>query len=335
MGLRVIFMGTPNFAAKALARLIESPHEVVAVYTQPPRPAGRGQDLRPSAVQELAEANAIPVHVPKSLKPPEAQNDFAAVCKETRADIAVVAAYGLILPAPVLAAPRLGCINIHGSLLPRWRGAAPIQRAILAGDAETGITIMQMDEGLDTGAILCREALAIGPATTCVELHDRLTVLGARMVVYALNGLEAGILKAEPQPADGMTYAAKLSREEGRLDWRVPARALERQVRAFSPWPGAWFELDDIRIKVLEAQVMGDIKGTVPGEVVDAKLTICCGDATLRLLQVQREGRQAQNAGDFLCGFDIPKGTRLALPEGEGPEGDGPESDGPESGPVS
>jgi methionyl-tRNA formyltransferase len=317
MGLRVIFMGTPDFAAKALARLIESPHEVVAVYTQPPRPAGRGQDLRPSPVQELATAGGIPVHSPKSLKSAEAQNEFAEICRETRADIAVVAAYGLILPAPVLAAPRLGCINIHGSLLPRWRGAAPIQRAILAGDTETGITIMEMDAGLDTGAILCSEAIPIGPGTTCVELHDRLTVLGARMVVYALNGLEAGIMQAEPQPADGMTYAAKLSREEGRLDWRLPARVLERQVRAFSPWPGAWFEQGGTRIKVIEAQVLGDIKGAVPGEVVDAKLTICCDDATLRLLEVQREGRQAQNAGDFLRGFDIPKGTQLALPEGD------------------
>jgi methionyl-tRNA formyltransferase len=329
MGLRVIFMGTPDFAATALSRLInESPHQVVAVYTQPPRPAGRGQDLRPSAVQALAEVKGIPVHVPKTLKTPDAQRDFADVCREVGADIAVVAAYGLILPASVLAAPRMGCINIHGSLLPRWRGAAPIQRAILAGDTETGITIMQMDEGLDTGPILCSEALAIGPATTCVELHDRLAVLGARMVVYALNGLESVVLKAEPQPAEGATYAAKLSREEGRLDWRDPARAVERQVRAFSPWPGAWFDYEGTRIKVLEAQVMGDIKGAVPGEVVDAKLTICCGTLTLRLLQVQREGRQAQNAGDFLRGFDIPKGTHLDLPEDAMPESDdAPEGD--------
>ncbi|MFM2129575.1 MAG: hypothetical protein RL477_1121 [Pseudomonadota bacterium] len=314
MALRVVFMGTPEFAAKALAAIHESPHKVVAVYTQPPRPAGRGQGEKKSAVHALAEARAIPVHCPASLKGSQAQAAFAAVVRETRADIAVVAAYGLILPAAVLEAPRLGCINIHASLLPRWRGAAPIQRAILAGDRETGITIMQMDEGLDTGPVLCREAIALGPAVTCEEVHDRLAVLGARMIVYALNGLEAGILAAAAQPAEGATYAAKLSREEGRLDWREDARALERRVRAFSPWPGAWFEFAATRIKVLEAQVMGDVVGAGPGEVVDDRLTVACGEATLRLLRVQREGRQAQAAAEFLRGFALPKGTRLALP---------------------
>jgi methionyl-tRNA formyltransferase len=311
MSLRVVFMGTPDFAAKALAALIASPHEVVAVYTQPPRPAGRGQQERRSPVHELAARHAIPVHCPASLKGAEAQADFAAVVKEARADIAVVAAYGLILPKAVLDAPRLGCVNIHASLLPRWRGAAPIHRAILAGDKETGITIMQMDEGLDTGAVLCSEAIGLGPAVTCEEVHDRLAVLGGRMIVYALNGLEAGILAATPQPADGATYAAKLTREEGRLDWNEPARALERRVRAFTPWPGAWFEHAGTRIKVLEAQVMGDVVGSEPGQVVDDRLTVDCGEGTLRLLRVQREGKQAQPAAEFLRGFALPKGTRL------------------------
>ena len=315
MALRVIFMGTPDFAATALGALIHSPHAVVAVYSQPPRPAGRGQAERKSAVQLRAEEAGIPVHTPVRLKPAEAQADFAAVVKDTGADIAVVAAYGLILPAGVLAAPRLGCINIHASLLPRWRGAAPIQRAILAGDKETGITIMQMDEGLDTGPILCTESLSIGPATTCAELHDRLAVLGGRMVAYALNGLEAGVLAATPQAADGVTYAAKLTREEGRLDWRETARALERRVCAFSPWPGAWFEHDGTRIKVIEAQVMGGAIGPKPGDVLDDRLTVACGDGALRLTRVQREGRQVQAAAEFLRGYALAKGTHLALPD--------------------
>ncbi len=313
MGLRVIFMGTPDFAAHALAAILKGPHSVTACYTQPPRPAGRGQGVKKSAVHELAEGHGIPVHCPPSLKDAEAQATFARLAGE--ADIAVIAAYGLILPAPVLAAPRLGCINIHGSLLPRWRGAAPIQRAILAGDTETGITIMQMDEGLDTGDILCAEPIAIGPATTCVELHDRLAVLGGRMIVYALNGLEHGILSATPQADAEACYASKLSREEGRLDWRQSARELERRVRAFSPWPGAWFEHAGTRIKVIEAQVMGNVTNTAPGTVVDGRGTICCGVDTLRLVRVQREGRQAQSAAEFLRGFDLPADTKLDLPD--------------------
>jgi methionyl-tRNA formyltransferase len=312
MGLRVIFMGTPEFAVHALAAILKAPHEVVACYTQPPRPAGRGHGVKKSAVHELAESHGIPVHCPVSLKNADAQAEFAALA--AGANIAVIAAYGLILPAPVLAAPRLGCVNIHASLLPRWRGAAPIQRTILADDTETGITIMQMDEGLDTGSILCAEPLAIGPATTCQELHDRLAILGGRMIVYALNGLERGVMVAAPQPEDGACYAKKLTREEGRLDWRQTARELERRVRAFSPWPGAWFEHAGTRIKVLEAQVMGDVTDTAPGVVVDGRATICCGADTLRLTRVQREGRQAQAAAEFLRGFDLPPGTQLALP---------------------
>jgi methionyl-tRNA formyltransferase len=343
MSLRVVFMGTPDFAARALAALIDGPHEVVAVYTQPPRPAGRGQAARRSPMHELAEKHGIPVHAPASLTSAAAQAAFAEVVRDAGADIAVVAAYGLILPAAVLAAPRLGCVNIHASLLPRWRGAAPIQRAILAGDTESGISIMVMDEGLDTGPVLLCEAVPIGPGTTGGDLHDRLAALGARMVNEALTGLEAGTLTPEPQPEGGATYAAKLTREEGCLDWREGAAALERRVRAFSPWPGAWFEHAGTRIKVLAAEVTAGVpeaRGGVkratggalheargstaagdnsapgtPGEVLDDRLTVRCGTDSLRLARVQREGRQPQDAADFLRGFPLPKGTRLALPD--------------------
>ena len=302
-------MGTPDFAVPALAALIDGPHEVAAVYSQPPRPAGRGRAERRSPVHELALAHDIPVHTPASLKGEEAQWDFAAI----GADIAVVAAYGLILPKAVLDAPAKGCINIHASLLPRWRGAAPIQRAILAGDDKTGITIMQMDEGLDTGAILAAEEIVIGPGTTCDELHDRLAALGAR--------LAAGDIEAVPQPAEGTCYAAKLTRAEGRLDWREDAAALERKVRAFTPWPGAWFELGGTRIKVLAAEVVGGpAAGAAPGLVLDGRLTVACGDGAFRVLEVQREGRKPQAAADFLRGFAIAEGTRLAVPEEDGIE---------------
>ncbi|MQA66921.1 MAG: methionyl-tRNA formyltransferase [Alphaproteobacteria bacterium] len=317
MSLRVVFMGTPDFAARALAGLINGPHAVVAVYSQPPRPAGRGQAERRSPVHELAEQHGIPVHTPASLKSAEAQAAFAEVVRDTGADIAVVAAYGLILPAAVLAAPWLGCVNIHASLLPRWRGAAPIQRAILAGDAETGISIMVVDEGLDTGPVLAREAVAIGPAITCDELHDCLAALGARMINEALTGLEAGTLTPQPQPEDGATYAAKLSREEGRLDWRDGAAALQRRVRAFSPWPGAWFAHGGTRMKVLAAEVAAGKPGAgeVPGTVLDASLTVRCGTDSLRLTRVQREGRQPQDSAEFLRGFPLKPGTRLDLPD--------------------
>ncbi|KAF1854091.1 hypothetical protein Lal_00005308 [Lupinus albus] len=236
--LRLVFMGTPDFAVPSLAALIEAGHQLVCVYSQPPRPAGRGQQVQKSPVHRFAEDHGIPVRTPKSLRTAEAQAEFA----DLKADAAVVAAYGLILPQPVLDAPRLGCVNVHGSLLPRWRGAAPIQRSILAGDAETGITIMQMDIGLDTGAMLSREAVAITAATTASSLHDDLAALGARMIVPALDGLAAGTLAAVPQPEDGVTYAAKLTREDGRLDWTRPASFVERQVRALTPWPGCWFD---------------------------------------------------------------------------------------------
>jgi methionyl-tRNA formyltransferase len=304
--MRLIFMGTPDFAAAALASLIDAGHEIAAVYSQPPRPAGRGHKEQRSPVHELAAAKGLDVRTPARLKGEAEQRDFAAL----HADVAVVAAYGLILPRPILAAPRHGCLNIHASLLPRWRGAAPIQRAILAGDAESGITIMQMDEGLDTGPMLLRGAVPIGPRTTASSLHDDLATLGAALIVEALDKLKAGTLTPTPQPADGVTYAAKLTREEGQLDWRKGADELERQVRAFTPWPGAWFDLRGERFKVVAAAVA---RGSgAPGTVLDDKLTIACATDALRLEIVQRPGKAAMNAADLLRGYPIPAGTVLA-----------------------
>ncbi len=309
--LRLGFMGTPDFAVPALAALIEAGHDVATVYSQPPRPAGRGHKLQPSPVHLFAESRGLAVRTPAALRDPAAQGDFVAL----GLDAAVVVAYGLILPKPVLAAPRLGCLNIHASLLPRWRGAAPIQRAILAGDAESGVTIMQMDEGLDTGPMLLQERTAIDPAETGASLHDRLSAMGAKAIVAALDGLAAGRLPATPQPADGVTYAAKLSREEARLDWRKPADALERQVRAFDPWPGAWFEVPGDsgpeRVRVLTARLDGGARGQA-GWVAPGTLSVSCGDGrALELVTVQRAGRKAMVANDFLRGFPLPDGTVL------------------------
>ena len=301
MSLRLIFMGSPDFAVPSLEALLAAGHQVVGVYSQPPRPAGRGQHERPSPVHARALAAGLPVHTPASLKSAEAQEQFARLAP----DLAVVAAYGLILPKPVLAAPRYGCINIHASLLPRWRGAAPIQRAILAGDTETGVTIMQMEAGLDTGPMLMRQRLPIGPTTDAQALHDELAALGARLVVQALDRLPA--LTPEPQPADGVTYAAKLGKDEGQLDWTCPAEELDRRVRAFTPWPGAWFSHAGERIKVLAATLAAG-EGA-PGVVLDDRLTIACGRGALRLLTVQRAGRAPLDAGSFLRGYPLPAGT--------------------------
>lgn len=303
--MRIAFLGTPDFSAPAFDALLAAGHEIACVYTQPPRPAGRGQAERKSPMHERAAAAGIPVRVPTTLKDAAEQDAF----RELALDAAVVVAYGLILPKPILDAPRLGCINIHASLLPRWRGAAPIQRAILAGDAETGVTIMQMDEGLDTGPELLRESLAIGPETTAGELHDALAVLGGRLIVAALAGLASGELDPIPQIDDGATYAGKIVRGEERIDWTMPAVALDRHVRAFAPWPGAWFELDGERIKVL-ASVLADGSGE-PGTVLDHELTVACGDGALRLVQVQRAGRAAMAAGDFLRGRAVAPGSIL------------------------
>ena len=304
--LRLAFMGTPDFAAASLAALIAVGHEIAAVYSQPPRPAGRGQQPRPSPVQQLAESHGLAVLTPVSLKPAETQQEFAAL----GLDAAVVVAYGLLLPRAILESPRLGCLNVHASLLPRWRGAAPIQRAILAGDRESGITIMQMDQGLDTGPILLRRAIEIGPRETGAGLHDRLAPLGAALIVEALEGLAAGRLQPIPQPAEGATYAAKLVREEERLDWRESAALLDRRVRALAARPGAWCEIAGERVKVLEAEAAeGHVR---PGHLIDDRLTVACGEGALRLLKLQRAGKAALPAGDFQRGFRLAPGMALA-----------------------
>ncbi|HTZ35574.1 MAG TPA: methionyl-tRNA formyltransferase [Stellaceae bacterium] len=308
--LDLVFMGTPDFAATILAALIGAGHRIVCAYAQPPRPAGRGHRLQPSPVQALAEARGIAVRCPTSLRDPAVQADFAAL----DADAAVVAAYGLILPRAILGAPRLGCINVHASLLPRWRGAAPVQRAILAGDAQSGVTIMQMDEGLDTGPMLLQRALPIGPATTAGTLTASLAALGGELVVAALDGLAAGVLTATPQPDAGVTYAKKLSRDEARLDWRRRAAELERQVRGFDPWPGAYFLVGEERLRVLAAAVEPGAAGAPPGRVLDDRLAIACGAGVLRPTRLQRPGRAAMDAAALLRGFPIREGTLLPCP---------------------
>ncbi|HKF72682.1 MAG TPA: methionyl-tRNA formyltransferase [Stellaceae bacterium] len=306
MTLRLAFMGTPGFAVPILQALLAAGHRVVAVYSQPPRPAGRGHRAQPSPVHRAAEAAGIPVRTPAKLDPAE-QEKFRAL----GLDAAAVAAYGLILPKPVLEAPRLGCLNVHASLLPRWRGAAPIQRAILAGDKETGVTIMQMDEGLDTGPMLLAGPVPIGPETTAAALHDELAALGARLIVRALAGRAEGTLVPRPQPAEGVTYAKKLGRDEGRLDWGKPAAELECAVRALNPAPGVWFERGGERIKVLAAMLAASRGDARPGTVLDDALTIACGSGALRLRKVQRAGRAAVDAVAFLRGYPLPPGTRI------------------------
>jgi methionyl-tRNA formyltransferase len=301
-------MGTPDFAASSLQALIDAGHDVVCVYSQPPRPAGRGHQVQRSPVHVLAEDRGIPVRTPKSLRNAEAQGEFAAL----DLDCAVVAAYGLILPQPILDAPRMGCLNIHASLLPRWRGAAPIQRAILAGDTETGVTIMQMDAGLDTGAMLLKDSVPITAETTAGSLHDALAKMGAGLIVQALDCLAGGRLTAEPQPDEGVTYAAKLSRDDGRLDWSQPADFIERQVRALNPWPGVWFDLGNERIKVLAAEPAQSALSAAPGTLLDGNLTVACADGAVRLIRVQRPGKAPVDGAAFLRGFNVAVGSVLA-----------------------
>lgn len=309
MPLRIIYMGTPDFAVGPLTALLEAGHEVCCVYSQPPRPADRGHKPRPSPVHAFAEIRGLEVRTPRRLRAAEDQEAFAAL----QADVAVVAAYGLILPGPILEAPRHGCINIHASLLPRWRGAAPIQHAILAGDTETGVTVMQMDEGLDTGDMLLWQAVPITIETTAASLHDALADLGSRLIVDAMARLEAGTLAATPQPVEGATYAGKLAREDGRLDWRRSAIELERQVRALTPWPGTWFLHQDTVLKVSAAQVIPDAAGS-PGEVLDEHLTIACGTGGLRPTRIQRPGKAPMAVADLLRGYALPAGTVLEAP---------------------
>lgn len=304
--MRLAFMGSPDFALPSLKALMAAGHSIACVYAQPPRPAGRGQQERPCPAHAFALAHGIPARTPRTLRDPAEQAAFAAL----DLDCAVTAAYGLILPKAVLDAPRLGCLNVHGSLLPRWRGAAPIQRAILAGDTETGITIMRMDEGLDTGPTLMSAAIPIAPAATAGELHDVLAELGAKLIVPVLEGLALGTLSPVAQPEAGVTYAAKLDKAETRLDWSRPAAELERVVRAFAPFPGAWFELADERIKVLLAEAVAG--SGEPGTVLDDRLTVACGEDALRPARVQRAGKGAMDADAFLRGRGVAAGTRVA-----------------------
>lgn len=312
-GLSLVFMGSPDFALPVLEGLIEAGHEIRAVYTQPPKPGGRGQREKPSPVHAFARKKGLKVMTPSSLKTGEEQAAFAALFEAGAPDAAVVAAYGLLLPKAVLDAPRLGCLNVHASLLPRWRGAAPVQRAILAGDKETGVSIMQMDEGLDTGPLLLTGNVPITGETTAATLHDTLAELGARLMVEALQGIQAGTLTPEPQAGEGVTYAPKLNRGEGRIDWRKPATELERQVRALNPWPGVWFEHGGGRIKVLEAETAGETgESGPPGTIIDDGLGVACGSGVLRLKTVQRAGKSPQDWAAFVRGFPLPPGTHLS-----------------------
>lgn len=302
--LRIIFMGTPEFAVPTLDALAAAGHEIVAVYTQPPRPAGRGKAPRPSPVQARAEALGLPVRTPISLRDPAEQEAFDAL----DADAAVVAAYGLILPLEILHAPRLGSLNVHASLLPRWRGAAPIQRAILAGDAETGVTIMAMGKGLDTGPMLTSERTPIGALDTAGDLTQRLALMGAALMLEVLA--DPGFYPPIPQPEEGVTYAAKIDKAESRIDFAAGAVQVNRQVRAFNPAPGAWFDYRGERVKLLAGQI--DYRGGAPGTVLDDGLLIACGPRdSYRPTLVQRAGKSAMSATELLRGFPIPAGTVL------------------------
>jgi methionyl-tRNA formyltransferase len=303
---RIIFMGTPDFAVPALRALVSAGHEVVAVYCQPARAAGRGQHIQKTPVHLVAEELNIPVSTPANFK----NNDDIQFFKNLNADLAIVAAYGLILPKAILDAPTFGCINIHASLLPRWRGAAPIHRALLAGDGQTGITIMQMDVGLDTGAMLMQTPIPILSTSTTSELHDALAQLGGNMMAQIITGLQNNSIVAAPQPKDGVTYAAKLNKNEGCIDWQEEAALIERKIRALYPWPGAWFETLGEKIKIYKAEFVMDQQGT-SGTILDDQFTVACGSEALRLLVVQRPGRAAIDGAAFLRGFGKKPGDRL------------------------
>ena len=306
MPLRLVFMGTPDFAVPTLIELAAAGHDIVAVYTRKAKPAGRGMDPQITPVEREARRLAFPVFTPKTLRDAAAQAQFGAL----QADAAVVVAYGLILPKPILEAPRLGCFNVHASLLPRWRGAAPINRAIMAGDAESGVTIMRMDEGLDTGPMAMAERVPIGPDMTAGDLHDLLARLGGDLMGRALAAAERGTLELTPQPDTGVTYAAKLAKSETRIDWSQPAQSVHNHIRGLSPFPGAWFEHEGMRVKVVRSTLaQGD--GT-PGSVLDDRLTVACAGGAVRLMLVQRAGRQPMSADDFLRGNPIAPGNVIA-----------------------
>ncbi len=300
--MRLAFMGSPDFAVPALRALHAAGHEIACVYCQPPRPAGRGHAVRPAPVQVAAEALGLTVRTPARLRGNAAEHAFFAGLD---LDAAIVAAYGLILPAAMLAAPRRGCINIHASLLPSWRGAAPIQAAILAGDAAAGVTIMQMDEGLDTGAMLLRDSVPLGPTATAAWLHDTLAAMGARLILRALAEAPPAI----PQPEAGISYAPKLTRADGKLDWSHPAASLDRRIRALNPWPGTFCELGGATLKILAARP--EPGHGPPGQTLDDALLVACGAQALRLLRVQAPGRAAMDAPAFLRGHAVPAGTML------------------------
>ena len=310
MPLRLIFMGTPDFSVPTLLELVAHGHEIVAVYTRAPKPGGRrGLQLQPTPVEDAARKLGVPVLTPKTLKTQEALDEFRAL----DADAAVVVAYGMILPQAILDAPKVGCYNLHASLLPRWRGAAPINRAIMAGDAESGVMVMKMDVGLDTGDVAMAERIAISDSMTARDLHDRLSRLGADLMVRAMAALERGGLQLRKQSEEGVTYAAKIEKAEARIDWSKPARAVLRHIHGLSPFPGAWSELANIsenaRVKILRCELA---KGTgVPGEVLDDQLTIACGEGAIRILELQREGKARVQAADFLRGMPLKAGARF------------------------
>ncbi len=299
--MRIIFMGSPDFAVPTLEALVTAGHDVVAAYTQPPRPAGRGKAERPTSVEVRARDLGIEVRSPRSLKEPAEQAAFAGL----GADLAVVAAYGLILPQAVLDAPRHGCLNVHGSLLPRWRGAAPVQRAIMAGDAVTGVTIMQMEAGLDTGPMLLKHELVID-SKNAAQVTEDLAAIGAKLMIQVID---SGDFVGSPQPETGVTYAAKIKKDETRIDWVRPAPEIAWQVQGLAPFPGAWFDVTGERIKILAAEVV-QARGP-SGEVLDSTLVIACGDGAIRPTILQRAGRSPMALDDFLRGFSIPSGTRL------------------------
>ena len=307
MALRLVFMGTPEFAVPALAEIVGGGHDVVAVYTRAPQPAGRGMALNPSPVAREAERFGLPVVTPKSLK----DGDAAAAMRAHGADAAVVVAYGLILPKSILDAFPLGCFNLHASLLPRWRGAAPIHRAVMAGDRETGVMVMKMDEGLDTGAIAMAERTPIGPDMTTGELHDELKLLGAKLMLVALGALERGSLTLTPQATQGVTYADKIGKNETRIDWTKPWNEVHNHCRGLSPFPGAWCDLPGAgRVKILRT-TKGSGEGS-PGQVLDDQLTIACGRGAVRLVELQRAGGKPMAAEEFLRGMPVMRGSVLA-----------------------
>ena len=306
MTLRLTFMGSPDFALPALSALIGAGHDIACVYSQPQRPAGRGKQDRPTPVHAFAASRGLEVRTPRSLRDGDAQQAFAAL----NLDAAIVVAYGLILPKPILDAPRLGCFNVHASLLPRWRGAAPIQRAIMAGDAKTGVQIMRMEAGLDTGPVLATFETPIAPDDTAGLLTDRLAQNGAALLLDTLAKLEHGQVSETPQPETGVTYANKLSPGEARIDWSASAREIDGKIRGLSPHPGAWFELSGARVKALDARLAAG--AGAPGEALDDQLAIACGQGAVRLVKLQREGRAPLPAAEFLRGNPVTRGARLA-----------------------